>query len=192
MITNRFKILALSVVSFTIAIQIFTLAEAETTAEKIQSGENTVVAKTEKFWLIDKDAAVRIPVGWKITLGLTPPIQMVGENGRKDIGFSVLKELPADVEVSTLEEYAALKVEVMKESFPDFAPSEPKAGKIGELPASFFQGPGTVESVKGELVCMAVQGKESFYLLMGVLTKGSSGAGKTELMKVIRSFQEKG
>ncbi len=169
------------------------MQSVQSTAEKIQSGDNSEVTRTEKYWMIGDraEAAIQIPSGWTITRGLDPPIQMALRSSRKNIGVSVLKEDPVELEVDSFAEYFGFKREMMKEGLADFEPSEPTHGSIGSLNAAFFQGPGTVDKVTGELICMAIEGKKAYYLFVGVIAEGGGAPEKEELMKVLRSFREK-
>lgn len=92
---------------------------------------------------------------------------------------------------SSLAEYAELKAATLSGSFPDFEVSQPKAGKIGDLPAVFFRGPATIEGVRADVNAMAVQGKEDFYVILGIVAQGSPAAERTELMRLLRTFRER-
>ena len=168
------------------------MAEAWEASEKAAEEANQV-ARVEKYWLIDENAAIKVPAGWRITMGdsLPPPLKMVLQPPRNQLGLSILKEDPAELGVDSLDEYAQLKSARLQESFPEFQPSEPKAGEIGNLPARFFQGPGTVDGIEGEVICMTIKGKTSYYLFIGVVAADSPETTRGELMRVLSTFRER-
>lgn len=160
------------------------------TPSSMPSGElETLLTTKEEYWRIGEDAAILIPAGWKVSNeGLPAPLILTAEG--KQHGISVIQESPQELATTELVEYAKLKAKNLSVSFPGFQPSDTKAGEIGDLPAIFFQGPATIEGLDVEVKAMAVQGKEEFYLIIGVLPQGSEASEVSELMRLLRTFKE--
>ena len=134
--------------------------------------------------IIDKAAAIQLSNGWKNdAASVAPPLVHISE--------------PADVEVNTLGDYTSLKIELLGDSYPDFNPTAPKMGEINGLRAAFFDSSATVETpdgtkFKADFSLMTVEGKDHFYLLIGLMQEGAPAAARNELIKIYKTFKEKG
>ena len=155
------------------------------------------VCQAQNFVKIDEDAAIQLSSGWENDPDLVAfPLVHVSENSRAGAALSIVKEVPAEVEVDTLNDYTALKIELLSDTYPEFKPAPPKEGEVNGLAANYFEGKAVIADPQGikidsDLVLMTIQGKSHFYLVFGLLRKGSSAAAKADLIKVIRTFQER-
>ena len=148
--------------------------------------------------IIDKAAAIQLSNGWKNdAASVAPPLVHISESADGLAALTILKEIPADVEVNTLGDYTSLKIELLGDSYPDFNPTAPKMGEINGLRAAFFDSSATVETpdgtkFKADFSLMTVEGKDHFYLLIGLMQEGAPAAARNELIKIYKTFKEKG
>jgi len=158
----------------------------------------TTSVLSQTYNTIDENAALQLPAGWKSdAASISPTLVHLSESQDGNAALTILKELPADLEVDTLGDYTSLKIELLRDSYPDFHPTALKMGEVNGLRAAFFDSSATVETPDGtklkvKFVLMTVKGKDHFYFLIGLMQEGASSGARNELVKVYTSFKEKG
>ena len=88
-------------------------------------------------------------------------------------------------------DYTSTKATLLGQNHPEVEFSESSKGEVNGLSAMFFQGSGTVLSNDVDVLCMTVEGKTHFYLLFGLVSKGSPAKAKNDLLGVMKTFREK-